>query len=218
MEVAYNTKGLALYQKKYTANLLEKFGILEAKPASTLMDYSVHLSRTSGAPLTEPTLYRKLIGKLQYLTNTRPDIAFAVKKLSPYLESPTQDHYKAALRVLRYLKNAPATGFFSPFVTDFKLIGFANADWGTCPDTRHPVSGYCFFLGTTLISWKSSKQQTVSRLSSEAKYRALANAICESLWLLRLLHVLSVSHPQHFLLYSDSQSALAMAANPILHE
>ncbi|XP_072074336.1 secreted RxLR effector protein 161-like [Arachis hypogaea] len=127
-------------------------------------------------------------------------------------------YYKAALRILRYLKKPPIASLFFPLSTDFSLTGFASADWATCLDTRRSVSGYCFFLGTTLISWKSSKQQTVSRSSSEAEYRALANATCEGLWLLQLLRTLGIDHAQPFTLYSNSQSAFHMAANPVLHE
>ncbi|XP_072081002.1 secreted RxLR effector protein 161-like [Arachis hypogaea] len=182
------------------------------------MDYSIHLSKTSGDPYHDASVYRRLIGKLQYLTNTRLDIAFAVDKLSQYLDSPTVEHHKVAMRILHYLKNALATGLFFPLTTDFKLTGFADADWATCLDTRRSVSGYCFFLGTTLVSWKSTEQQIVSWSSSEAEYCTLANATCEGLWLLRLLEVLGVSHNDLFILYIASQSALHMAANSILHE
>ncbi|XP_016178096.1 uncharacterized protein LOC107620452 [Arachis ipaensis] len=168
--------------------------------------------------MDDSKIYHRLIGKLQYLTNTRPNIAFVVDKLSQYLESPMTEHYKAALRILRNLKKASAAGLFFPLTTNFSLTGFVDPDWATCPDTRRFFSSYCFFLGTTLISWKSSKQQTVSRSSLEVEYRTLANATCESLWLLWLLRTFGINHAQPFTLYSNSQSTLHMAANPVLHE
>ncbi|XP_015950401.1 uncharacterized mitochondrial protein AtMg00810-like [Arachis duranensis] len=136
----------------------------------------------------------------------------------PVVGSPTTAHHKATIRVLRYLKNAPVNGLFFHVNTDFTFTDFTDDDWATCPDSRRSVLGYCFFLGTSLISWKSSKKQTVSQSSSEAKYRALANATCEGLWRLRLLQVLGVDHDWLFTLYSDSQFTLHMAANPVLHE
>ncbi|XP_057730846.1 secreted RxLR effector protein 161-like [Arachis stenosperma] len=204
MEVAYSTKGLALYQKKYTTDLIEEFGLFDAKPVLTPMDYTVHLSKTSGEPMADPTTYIRLIGKLQYLTNTRPHIAFVVGKLSQYLESPTNYHHKAAMKIVRYLKRAPGTGLFFHLNSDFTLTGFVDVNWTTCPDTRRYVSEYCFFLRTALISWKSSKQQTISRSSSDAEYQALANVTCEGLWLVRLLRVFGVNHEKSFTLYSDS--------------
>ncbi|XP_016205961.1 uncharacterized protein LOC107646281 [Arachis ipaensis] len=120
MKIAYSTKGMTLYQKKYTTYLIEKFGLLDAKPVSTPMGYIVYLPKTYTESMVDPATH--------------------------------------------------------------------------------------------------SKQQTVSRSSSEVEYRALANATYEGLWLVRLLRIFGVNHEKSFTLYNDSQSALHMAANPILRE
>lgn len=96
-------------------------------------------------------------------------------------------------------------------------MGFAYADWGGCPDSRKSISGYCFFLGESLVSWKSKKQQTVARSSSEAEYRALAAATCELQWLSYLMSDLKVECLKQPVLYCDNQSALYIAANPVFH-
>ncbi|CAL0313966.1 unnamed protein product [Lupinus luteus] len=127
------------------------------------MAYNTNLHSESGSPLTEITPYRRLIGKLLYLTHT-----------------PTDQHHKAATHVLRYLKSSPGQGIFFPSKNTTVIQGYSNADWATCVDTRKSVTEWCFFIGYALVSWKSKKQDTVSRSSSEAEYRALAMASCEA--------------------------------------
>ncbi|XP_072072000.1 uncharacterized protein [Arachis hypogaea] len=154
-------------------------GLLGAKPASTPMEFTTSLSKVSGSPLPDATIYRRLVGRLLYLTNTRPDLSYSVGCLSQFMDSPTYAHLKAAYRIIRYLKQSPATGLFFSVNNSFTLSGYTDSDWGACKDTRKSISGYCFFLDQTLISWKSKKQATVSRSSSKAEYRALANGTCE---------------------------------------
>jgi hypothetical protein len=155
---------------------------------------------------------------LIYLTNTRPDITFATQQLSQFLNSPTEKHYLAATRILRYLKNAPGQGLFFPRDSSLFLSGYSDADWAGCLDSRRSISGQCFFLGKSLISWKTKKQLTISRSSSEAEYRALGAATCELQWLLYLLQDLQVTLVKPPVLYCDNQSALHIAANPVFHE
>ena len=139
-------------------------------------------------------------------------------KLSQYLDSPHQSHYYAALHILRYVKGCPGKGLFFSSTNDLKLTAFSDSDWAACPDTKKSITGYCVFLGPSLISWKSKKQPTVSRSSSEAEYRALTNTACEVQWLQYLLTDLhhTASLPIH--LYCDNQSAIKIAQNPTFHE
>ncbi|CAL0329477.1 unnamed protein product [Lupinus luteus] len=218
MEVARSKQGISLYQRKYTLELLQETGFLGSKPASTPMSYNSTIHSKSGTTLEDPTSYRKLIGKLLYLTHTRPDISFSVGCLSQFLACPTDEHHKAATQVLRYLKSCPAQGIFFPSNNTTTLQGYSDSDWATCLDTRRSITGWCFFMGTALISWKSKKQSTVSRSSSEAEYRALAMAACEAQWLLFLLRDLKIHHPKPITLFCDNNSAMHIAANPVFHE
>ncbi|CAL0318541.1 unnamed protein product [Lupinus luteus] len=182
------------------------------------MTKTTPLHQNDSTGFHDPLLYRQLVGRLLYLTNTRPDLSFAIQQLSQFMASPTINHYKAMTRIFRYIKSCPGQGLFYPSTSSIQIKGFTDSDWATCPDTRKSISGYCMFLGDSLVSWKSKKQHTVSRSSSEAEYRALAVASCEVQWLTYLLHDFLVSFKQPALLYCDSNSARYIAANAVFHE
>jgi hypothetical protein len=158
------------------------------------------------------------VGRLLYLNATRPDITFITQQLSQFLSAPTTIHFNAAIRVLHYLKSCPGRGLFFPRDSSLRLIGFSDADWAGCKDTRRSISGQCFFIGKSLVSWRTKKQLTVSRSSSEAEYRALAAATCELQWLLYLFADLQLTCSQLPVLYCDNRSAIHIAANPVFHE
>ncbi|CAL0334670.1 unnamed protein product [Lupinus luteus] len=134
------------------------------------------------------------------------------------MAEPTTNHYKAMTCVLRYIKGTHGQGLYYPTTSSIHIKGFSDSDWATCPDTRKSVSGFCMFLGDSLISWKSKKQTTVSRSSSESEYCALAIASCEIQWLTYLLTDFQTHFKQSVLLYCDNNSARYIAANSVFHE
>ncbi|XP_017405966.1 uncharacterized mitochondrial protein AtMg00810-like [Vigna angularis] len=157
------------------------------------MDSTLRLHNDASGYLDDPLPYRRLVGRLVYLTTTRPDITFVTQQLSQFMSKPTKTHHVAAMCVLRYLKGCPAIGLFFPRICPTQVSGFSDTDWATCGDSRRSITGYCFFIGSSLVSWKTKKQTTVSRSSSEAEYRAIASATCELQWIIYLLKDLHIS-------------------------
>ena len=130
---------------------------------------------TTGEPYLDPTHYRSIVGVLQYLTITRPDISYAVNQVSQFLQMPTVDHFLAVKRILRYIKGTLAFGLSFCKPSQVSILGYSDADWARCLETRRSTYGYSIFFGGNLVSWSAKKQPTVSRSSCESKYRAMAN-------------------------------------------
>ncbi|XP_019263601.1 PREDICTED: uncharacterized protein LOC109241328 [Nicotiana attenuata] len=123
-----------------------------------------------GEPISDPSLYRRLVGKLNFLQNTRPDISFSVQHLSQFLQKPQVPHMMAALHVLRYLINDPAHSVLHSSSLDFSLLAYYDSDCASCVVSCKSVSGYYISLGGSPVSWKSKKQPTISLSSAEAEY------------------------------------------------
>ncbi|KAH9682619.1 retrovirus-related pol polyprotein from transposon RE1 [Citrus sinensis] len=217
IEVTPSVHGIHLSQTKYIGDILKRANMLDSKGCVTPMSTSEKLHKDTGAAFENPSLYRSIVGSLQYVLLTRPDLAFTVNKLSQFLSAPTILHWQACKRVLRYLQSTADYGlqFFSS--GSLKLTAYSDADWGADPDDRRSVGGYCVFLGSNLISWSSKKQPIVSRSSAESEYRALAMATSEVLWITYLFQELNISFDQIPLLHCDNKSAEALASNPKYH-
>lgn len=197
---------------------MKEHKLLNAKPLQLPLDSHIKLSPDIGDPLPNPTTYQRLLGQLIYLTITRPDICFTVQLLSQYMNKPTTVHFQVALRLLRYLSGSVSQGILLASNSAAKLTAFCDNDWAYCPVSRRSTTGYCVFLGESPISWKSKKQNVVSRSSAEAEYRAMALTTCEVTWLSALLKELGLKNIPPTVLNCDNIAALAIAANPVFHE
>ncbi|KAJ1689062.1 hypothetical protein LUZ63_013217 [Rhynchospora breviuscula] len=218
IEIARGPLGLFFSQRKYTLDIIFECGLLGAKPAMTPMEQNHNLAKATGDRMKDPEMYRRLIGRLIYLTITRPELCYAVHILAQFMHDPLQIHYAAVLRVVRYLKKNPGQGIVLQSKNDLQLYGYYDSDWASCPITRRSLTCYFVLLGGSPISWKTKKQPTVSRSLAEAEYRSMASLTCELTWLKSVLHFLGVTHEQPMQLFCDSQAAIHIAANPVFHE
>jgi len=196
IEVKKVREGILLTQQKYASDLLKRVNMVNCKPVSTPLSSSEKLSAFQGEALgpKDATQYRSIVGALQYLTLTRPDLSFAVNKVCQYLHTPTTSNW-----------------------TTCCVSAFSDADWAGCLDDRRSTGGFAVFLGSNLISWSARKQATVSRLSIEAKYKSMANATAEIMWVQTLLRELGVKSPKAAQLWCDNIGATYLSANPVLH-
>ncbi|XP_022041779.1 uncharacterized mitochondrial protein AtMg00810-like [Helianthus annuus] len=217
LEVTYTQNGLFLNQSKYTLDILTRAKMLDAKPAPTPLSTNVPFVST-GTLYADATHYRSIVGALQYLTITRPDIAYAVNQVSQFLHAPTIAHFQEVKRILRYLKGSLAFGLHYSRSTHTSLLGYSDADWARCLETRRSTYGYSIFLGGNLISWSAKKQPTVARSSCESEYRAMANTAAEIVWITHLLQELHALPPDRPTILCDNQSAIFLTQNPISHK
>lgn len=211
--------GVVLSQSNYVADMLQRVGMLQCKPVTSPMATTEKLSKAIGNPLTsdEATKYRSIVGALQYLTLTRLDISFAVNKVCQFLQSPTNDHWTAVKRILRYLKHTSEDGLHISRSASMTVTAYSNADWARSVDDRRSTSGFAIFLGKNLVSWSARKQQTVSRSSIEAEYKAMANATAELVWIQSVLGELGISQSQAPILWCDNLGATYLSANPVFY-
>ncbi|RVW60939.1 Retrovirus-related Pol polyprotein from transposon RE1 [Vitis vinifera] len=191
--------------------------MFDTKPAKTPSAVGKNLSKFDGDPMTDVTHYRSVVGALQYVTLTRPDIAFAVNKVCQFMQQPTTAHWLSVKRILRYLRGTMQDGLLLSPSSNLTIEGFKDADWDAHLDDRRNSSGYLVYLGGNSVSWSSTKQKVVSCSNAKSEYRGLVFATAEIVWMQALLQELCVPIPAIPLLWYDNISAYHMAKNPVFH-
>jgi hypothetical protein len=202
-------QGLFLHQRQYTSTYLNALAWLTARLARPrwIRKANFHMHD-----------YRSIVGALQYLIFTRPDIAYAVQQVCLHMHDPREPHLTAMKRILRYLRGTLNFGLLLRRSSATKLRVYTDVDWAGCPDTRRSTSGYAVFLGNSLVSWSSKHQPVVSRSSAEAEYRAVANGVAEAAWLCQLLHELHSPLATSTLVFCDNVSVVYLSTNPVQHQ
>jgi hypothetical protein len=217
VEVVSTCAGLFLSQHQYIRDFLSKTNMVGAKDVSTPLSTGISLKLDDGTASVDSSDFRRVLGSLQYLSLTRPDISFAVNKLSQFMHKPTTTHWTVVKRLLRYLKQTIFHGIHIQKATTWHLTTYSDADWAGNIDDRTSTSAYISFLGHNPISWSSKKQRVVARSSTEAEYRSLANAASETMWLLSLLSELGFPLKAPPSLLCDNLGATHLSFNPVHH-
>ena len=225
-----------LSQQAYANEILEDFGMLQSQPEHVLLPPGIHLLSDMDSESTDVNQHCKLVGKLIFLTTTRPDLSYAVSTVSRYMAAPQQAHLDTAKHILWYLKKTSDYGLLYQNNSTNSIQGYMDADSAACPKTKCSTGGYFFFLAGGSITWQSKRQATVSHSSTESEYEALSTCSQEAVWLRRLLGEfgmvqaasLPLAHPSSPCqddLYNqepipvscDNQSSIKLAKNPVFH-
>nr|XP_048333650.1 secreted RxLR effector protein 161-like [Ziziphus jujuba var. spinosa] len=187
------------------------------KTVATPLDNCQTMKKEDGTPLVNNSTFRSLIRSLLYLTTTRPNIMYATSLPSRFMQNPTQVHYGAAKRILRYLQGTKDYGIWCRPTSNSQLLGFTDSDWSGSADDMRSTSGYPFTLGSGILSWASKKQAIVAQSFAEAEYITAAYATSQALWLKYIFEDFGEPQNEATTIYCDSKSVIAMVKNPMFH-
>ncbi|GKV24513.1 hypothetical protein SLEP1_g34118 [Rubroshorea leprosula] len=189
----------------------------EAKPMPTPLVASTSLHLGSGSPLFDGSSYWRLLGFMQYLALTCPDLYFAVNKLSQFMHQPTDAHWQLAKRVLCYLQGTDFHGLLLRPQLALSLHAYSDADWASNHSNCVSTTDYLVVQGSNPISWHTTKQKAVAWSSTKVEYHALASTASELVWVHNLLLELGVSGIGSLALFCDNIGATYLSLNPVLH-
>ncbi|XP_061354632.1 secreted RxLR effector protein 161-like [Gastrolobium bilobum] len=192
--------------------------MLACKTADTPIEMNHSLAVYPDQVAADKNRYQRLVGKLIYLSHTRPDIAYSVSIMSRFMHSPSEQHMNAVYRILRYLKGSPGKGLLYCKNNEARIEGYSDSDWAGDKTTRQSTSGYFTFVEGNLVTWRSKKQKVIARSSAEAEYRGMAYDICELLWVKSILSDLGISYDQPMNLFCDNKAEIEIAHNPVQHD
>ncbi|WVZ88707.1 hypothetical protein U9M48_035194 [Paspalum notatum var. saurae] len=216
LQIKQGLEGTFVHQTKYTRDILKKFNMGDYKPMTTPMSINTALDADEDGEAVDQKEFRGMIGSLLYLTATRPDIQFAVCLCARYQASPIISHLQAVKHIFNYLKFTPELGLWYSSRSSLSLRGFSDADYAGCRIDRKSTSGTCQLLETSLVSWSSRMQASVSLSMTEAEYIAAASCYFQLLWMKTTLSDFGLRFVKIPLLV-DSISAISIANNPVLH-
>ena len=214
-----SSKHLEIDQSHYALEIVNRFGLSDAYTARTPLPTGadVHLEKYDGqASSADIKLFQQMIGSLLYIQiGTRPDLSFAVSRLTQYASNPSPDHIRLAKYVLRYLKGTSDLKLIYDGERRNGLYGYSDASWGDDPDDRHSTAGYVYLLADAAISWCSRKQRTAAQSTTEAEYMALADAGNQAAWYRMFLAELGYDVRDPIPLHGDNKGSVDLALNPV---
>ncbi|WVZ58994.1 hypothetical protein U9M48_009204, partial [Paspalum notatum var. saurae] len=212
IEVEQRKDGITLCQSSYAHKLLERSGMGKCRPNKTPMEEKLKLSKDSKAGKVDATSYQSIVGGLQYLVHTRPDLAFAIGYVSRFMAEPRKDHQIAVQHILRYVAGTINYGLVYPRRSGEKahLIGYSDSDMGCDIDGRRSTSGMLFF-------WRV-RDRLVEHEAKDCCPLYVRGGVRRGVWLRRLLWEVTREEPRAPVLRVDNNSAIELAKNPVLHD
>jgi hypothetical protein len=201
--------GTFISQTKYIQDILKKFGMKDDKPITTPMGTNGHLDLDTGGKSVDQKVYQSMIGSLLYLCASRPNIMLSICMCARFQANPKEVHLRAMKRTMRYLVYTPKFGLWYP-------KGYSDADYAGCKIDRKSTPGTCEFLGRSLVSWASKKQNSVTLSTAEAEYIVVGHCCAQLLWMMQTLRYYGFKLSKVPLL-CDNESAIRMADNPVEH-
>ena len=218
IEVMRSKQGITLSQRKYILDLLAEVGMLDCKPADTPLVQNLKLGEHLDQVPANRERYQRLVGKLIYLSHTRPDIAYAVSLVSQFMHNPSEEHMETVMRIIRYLKGTPGKGIQFLRNGHLDVMGYTDADWAGNVTDRRSTSGYFTFVGGNLVTWRSKKQNIVALSSAESELKGVVKGICELMWLKKLMTELGFPPNKEMDLFCDNKAAIDISHNPVQHD
>ncbi|XP_014499939.1 uncharacterized protein LOC106760988 [Vigna radiata var. radiata] len=212
--------GMLMHQSRYVLDMLNRFNMSDCNSAITPAEVGIRLEKDPEEDVVDPTEYRRMVGSLRYLCNTRPDISFSVGLVSRYMQNPRLSHLNAIKRILRYLKGTSCYGILLPRCgsgEEVRVTAYTDTDWCGDKSDRRSTVGYVFFLNGAPISWNSMKEPVVALSSCEAEYIAVCEATCQAAWISSLMKELKIEGGEKIRLLVDNKSAIDLTKHPTSH-
>ena len=217
IEVLQFKGGITLKQESYAKKILDETKMADCKAVQIPMDAGLQLSKAPEERDIDEKEFRRIIGCLRYLLHTRPDMSYSVGVLSRYMHEPKESHQAALKQILRYLKGTFAYGLRFMRTDQSELIGYSDSSHNVDLDDGRSTTGHLFYLNECLITWCSSKQETVALSSCEAEFMAATEAAKQAIWLQELLGEILEKESKKVVIRLDNKSAIALTKNPVFH-
>ena len=205
VEIMQTSNGIFICQRKYAHKVLSRFGMENCNAVKNPIVPGTTLSKDDTGTKVDATLFKQVVGSLMYLTATRPDLMYGVSLISRFMSSPTESHWFAAKRILRYLKGTTELGIYYKKEGNTKVMAYTDSDFARDIDDRRNTSGYVFLLSSGAISWSSKKQPVVLLSTTEAEYIAAASCACQCIWIQRMLEKLGFNEEIETLILCDNK-------------
>ncbi|CAA7032829.1 unnamed protein product [Microthlaspi erraticum] len=210
-------KGIFIWQRKYAAEVIDRFGMQHYNPVCNPIVPGQKISRDESGERIDATLYKQMVGSLMYLTASRHDLMFVVCLISRFMASPTQLHLAIAKRVVRYLKGTLECGIWYKRQMMSELVAYTDSDYAGDIDDSKSTSDYVFMMSGGAVAWSSRKQPIVTLSTTEAEYVAAVACSCQAIWMRRILKEISHVQAEEMVVLCDNTSTIKLSKNAVMH-